>query len=137
MERIPIRVTRDAASLVAVTLVGLAFGLLFPDRTDYVGHFLAGAGGTYLLLAFVITARPGSPRALVVATVCSILMGVLAEATIFRLAEFDSVDLANQSLGALLAGLGLLDAGNRPGTVVPVLIGGLIFLLTGFGLAFA
>lgn len=128
---------RPTCAIVAIAIAGLAFGLLFPDRTDYVGHFLAGAGGTLLLLALVVSVRPHQPLVVVLATCGSILLGVLAEATVFRLAEFDPLDLANQSLGALLAGIGLLDGQRDAATTGPAILGGFFFLVTGFALAFA
>lgn len=128
---------RPLASLLSIAAVSVAYGLLFPDRTDYLGHFLAGAGGTFIAVAIVVSVIPGRPWAVVTTTVCSILLGVLAEATIFRLAEFDPVDLANQSLGALLAGIGLLDAEDRPASTGLALLGGIGLLIAGFNFAFA
>jgi hypothetical protein len=125
------------ASVAAVALVGVAYWLLFPDRTDYVGHFLAGAGGTFWLLNVVAAAAPGRRWPIVVATWVAILLGVGTEATIFRLAEFDPVDLANQSLGAVLAGVGMLDARPYDRTTGLAGVAGLVFLVGGFFLAFA
>ena len=123
--------------MAAVVGIALGYGLLFPDRTDYLGHFLAGAGGTFWLLAFVTEVAPGSRRPVVLAVWAAILLGVGTEATIFRLAEFDPVDLANQSLGAVVAGFGMLDA--RPLDRSSGIAGaaGLAFLVGGFVYAFA
>lgn len=128
---------RLMAALVAVALTGLLYGLFFPDRTDYLGHFLAGAGGTFWLLAASATVWPASRWAVVAAVWCAVLLGVGTEATIFRLAEFDPVDLANQSLGAVLAGAGMLDA--RPGdrSRLAAFFAGLLLLQAGFFYAFA
>jgi hypothetical protein len=52
---------RPAAALAAIALLGLAYGLLFPDRIDYVGHFLAGAGGTFILVAIVVAVLRDAP----------------------------------------------------------------------------
>lgn len=121
----------------AVVLVGVAYGLLFSDRTDYVGHFLAGAGATYWLLAVIVEAAP-ERRWLVVITVwVAMLLGVVTEATVFRLAEFDPVDLANQSLGAVLAGIGMLDARPYDRSSTVAACAGLAFLVAGFFYAFA
>ncbi len=128
---------RPTATLLAIVLLGMAYGLVFPDRSDYVGHFLAGAGGTLLLLALVVASAPGSIKALLVTVAIAVLLGVLAEATIFRLAAFDPVDLANQSLGAVLAGVALLDVETRPATTGLAAVAGLIFLIAGFNYAFA
>lgn len=124
-------------SVVAVALVGAAYWLLYPERTDYVGHFLAGAGGTYWLLAVVGAMAPGRRWPIVAGTWVAIMLGVFTEATVFRLAEFDPVDLANQSLGAVLAGIGMLDFQRDDRTGTLVLSAGLVFLVGGFFLAFA
>ena len=123
-------------SSVLVLVTAVAYGVLFPDRLDYVGHFLAGAGGTFWLLAVVVEAEPRSRWSVVVGIASAVLLGALAEATVFRLAEFDPVDLANQSLGAVLVGLGMLDGRphDRSAGVAGVL--GLVFLVTGFAYAF-
>lgn len=121
----------------AVVLVGVAYGLLFPDRTDYVGHFLAGAGGTFWLLAAVTAAAPERRWPVVFGVWGAVLLGVLTEATVFRLAEFDPVDLANQSLGAVIAGVGMLDARESDGSAGVAILAGLVFLVAGFFYAFA
>ena len=121
----------------AVVLAGVAYGLLFPDRTDYLGHFLAGAGGTYWLLAVVVQVAPGRRWPAVVTVWVAVLLGVVTEATVFRLAEFDPVDLANQSLGAVLAGVGMLDARPRDRSSTTAVAAGLIILVAGFFYAFA
>jgi hypothetical protein len=102
---------RHAPALAAVAVAvaaAAAYRLAFPERSDYAGHFLAGAGGTLLLLAVVVLA--GTPWRVVAAGALAVLAGVGTEATVFRLAEFDLVDLANQSLGALVACAAFLDA---------------------------
>jgi hypothetical protein len=53
------------------------------------------------------------------------------------LAEFDPVDLANQSLGAVLAGLGLLDVKRAESTTGAAFLGGFVLLIVGFSYAFA
>ncbi len=125
------------ASVGAVVLVAAAYVLLFPDRTDYAGHFLAGAGGTFGLLALVTLTLPKRPWAVLAATWLAVLLGVGTEATIFRLAEFDPVDLANQSLGAVLAGLGLATSVRADRSWVVAAVACPILLVTGFGYAFA
>lgn len=124
-----------AAVGLAVALT-VAYRLAFPDRSDYAGHFVAGAGGTLLLLAPVVLVRLGGAwRAVAVAAV-AVLLGVGTEATIFKLAEFDPVDLANQSLGGLLAAAGALDAHGVPDAAVAA-AAGVALVLAGFRLAFA
>jgi hypothetical protein len=130
------RPLRPAATLLAVGALGGTYGLLFPDRSDYLGHFLAGTGGTLLLLAVVVAAFPGRVAAVLVAVGAAIAVGVLAEATIFRFAEFDPVDLANQSLGAAFAGVALLDAETRPASTGLAAVAGVALLLAGFHYAF-
>lgn len=126
-----------AGAILAVALAGVAYRLMFPDRTDYAGHFLAGAGGTLGLLAAVVAAAPGRPWAIVGATWVAILLGVGTEASVFRLAEFDPVDLANQSMGAVLAGIAMLDARPRDGSVSVAAVAGSLLLIAGFHYAFA
>ncbi|MBX3413255.1 MAG: hypothetical protein KF708_11245 [Pirellulales bacterium] len=93
-------------------------------RSDYVGHFLAGAGATLFVLALALGAIPAIhfPRVAVwmilALTLLAIAGGGVLEATIYRLAKFDEVDFCNQSLGAVMAGLGmmaLVRSGERRG----------------------
>jgi hypothetical protein len=128
---------RPLAALTAVAVLGLAYGLLFPDRPDYLGHFLAGAGGTFLLLAVVAVFRPLHPLVVVAGVTGAVVLGASMEASIFRLALFDPVDLANQSIGAVLAGIGLLDAQGDDSATGLALVGGLVLLVAGFLYAFA
>jgi hypothetical protein len=74
---------------------------------------------------------------MVMGTWTAILLGAFTEATVYRLAEFDPVDLANQSLGAVLAGVGMLDARPYDRTTGVAGAAGLVFLVGGFFLAFA
>ncbi|HWL37690.1 MAG TPA: hypothetical protein VNQ77_16000 [Frankiaceae bacterium] len=124
--------------LLAAVLAGAltwVYAAAFPERTDYAGHFVAGAGGTLLLLVPLL-ARWATPWRVVAVACVGVLLGVGTEATIFRLAEFDPVDLANQSLGGLLAAGGALDARGLPSAAVAA-TAGLALLVLGFGLAFA
>lgn len=130
-------VSRPVVALVVVAVLGVVYGLSFPDRTDYVGHFLAGAGGTFMLVALVAAVSPGRPWLVLGAVVVAVMLGVFTEATIFRLAEFDPVDLANQSVGAVLAGLGLVTAERADDTTGAAFLGGLVLLVVGFFYAFA
>lgn len=83
-----------AVIIVAVLVPAAAFVIAFPDRTDYVGNCLAGAGGTALVLA-AVAALPGRRPGLVVAgTAAAIVAGVGTELTLLRLAFCDPVDLA-------------------------------------------
>lgn len=122
---------------VGAGATGLAYGTLLGYRSDYLGHYLAGFGGTLLLVAFPLAVSV-VPRWSVVALVgLAIGIGGVMEATIYRLAIFDPVDFLNQSLGAVMAGC--LVIGRRrsfPAAVVAV-IGGLALLWLGFRYAFA
>lgn len=124
--------------LFAGALGGVVFVTLLGHRSDYAGHFLAGYGGTLLLLAVPLASLRDVLRLEVLAcVVVAIGLGAALEATVFRLAIFDPVDFANQSLGAVLAGLTVLD--RRPSLVA----GGaafalaLVFLSVGAAFAFA
>jgi hypothetical protein len=122
-------------ALVAV-LAGVAYGLTFPYRLDYLGHFLAGFGGTLLLLAVVALAVPRPLEWLPFVTgVASIAIGALAEKTVFHVAVFDPVDFCNQSLGAALAVCGVTGrSGSRPLFAVLVLLG---VVVLGAGVGFS
>ena len=124
-------------SVLAVAGTGGAYVVLFPDHTDYAGHFLAGAGGTYCLLAVLVGAGVARRSVVVVAVLVAVLLGVLTEATIFRLAEFDPVDLANQSLGAVLAGTGMLRISRYDKSAGVAVVAGAVCLILGFRYAFA
>lgn len=128
---------RPVIALLVVAVLGVVYGLAFPDRTDYVGHFLAGAGGTFMLVALVAAVAPRSPWAILGAVVAAIMLGVFTEATIFRLAEFDPVDLASQSIGAVLASLGLVNVDRAEDTTGAAFLGGFVLLIAGFFYAFA
>lgn len=117
---------------------GALFYFMFPYRTDYVGHFLAGYGGTLGLLVFPLaTLSPGLRWEPLGAAVIAITLGALLEATVFRLAIFDPVDFFNQSLGALLAAMAVQ---GRPASLlsagVAVLLA-FVFLIAGALFAFA
>lgn len=131
------RPIRTSATLLAIAALGIAYGLAFPHRPDCLGHFLAGAGGTLLLLALVLTAAPNRALTVLVTVGAAIAVGVVTESTIFRFAEFDPVDLANQSLGAVLAGVALIDAETRAASTGLAVVGGCVLLVAGFGYAFA
>jgi hypothetical protein len=129
---------RTLAVLAAAVLVpAVAFIVAFPDRTDYVGHYLAGAGGTALLLA-IVAALPGRRPWLVVAgAAAAVVAGVGTELTVFRLAIFDPVDLATQSLGAVIVGAGLIGAHGTRRLAAGLVVLALLLLGAGFRYAFA
>jgi hypothetical protein len=103
--------SRTWLAVIPAVAAAAALELFLGHRHDYAGHFLAGYGGT--LGAFMFCARLMPARAflkwsvygnLPVCLIC-ILLGVCAEATIFRIAKFDELDFCNQSLGAALAAI--------------------------------
>ncbi|MBL9125670.1 MAG: hypothetical protein JNG90_18670 [Planctomycetaceae bacterium] len=102
-------------------LVGFAYERFLGQRSDYLGHFLAGFGGT---LGAVTIAAWGIPRAryvqlvggvVVAVVVACIALGAVLEQTLYHIAKWDEVDFCNQSLGAVLAGLAALAGAGAPG----------------------
>lgn len=122
-----------AATLVPAS--ALLIGL--PHRTDYAGHFLAGAGGTAGLLALVVAGFGGRPWLVVTTTVSAVLLGVATEATVFRIAIFDPVDLGMQSLGAVIVGSGVVGMTRSLAAGAAMAAVGGALLIPGFWLAFA
>lgn len=99
----------------AAVLTGLAFHLFLGYRSDYLGHYWAGFGGTLLLLAVPPIFLRKLPDSWIPAIVLlSISLGFGTEMTIFKIAQFDLVDFANQSAGACIAGLCLLNQRWEP-----------------------
>ncbi len=131
--------------LPPVLIAGL-YLIFLGHRSDYAGHFMAGFGGTLLLMmvAVEIQSRKGEPPptgpVVLVVLVACILFGTLEEATTFRLAKFDEVDYCNQNLGAVLATLCTLSAvperPERTPIILPSIIVACIFLFGGFYYAF-
>ena len=117
---------------------GLILGALLGYRTDYVGHFLAGFGGTLALLAFPLADEQGplhwTPLGI---AVLAILLGAAAEQFVFRIAIFDPVDFYNQSLGAALAAMSVQGREPSPAVVGRAGVLAIVFLLVGAGFAFA
>lgn len=124
----------EIAAFAGVT--GVAFLQFFPHRSDYAGHYLAGLGGTLMLLGIVLWLSGRPMRWLGIAVVVmAILVGVATEATVFRIAIFDPVDFTNQSLGAIAAGWLMYDATRRRCGVTAASLG-VIVLIAGFLFAF-
>jgi hypothetical protein len=136
-----------------VLLLAILYRSLFQYRGDYLGHFLAGFGGTMvvatLLAALVQVATthgdpPGDsldPRPWIAAAcVVCIGIGAVFEDTLFRLAKFDEVDFCNQSLGAALAALSLMavcrEGRASVGTYGLAALVGVVGLFAGFHYAF-
>lgn len=130
----PVRVVARVAVTTLVPAVALWAGFL--HRSDYAGHFLAGAGGTAGLLALLVAAVGGRAWAVVAATIAAVLLGVATEATVFRIAIFDPVDLGVQSLGAVIVGCGVVGTPRSWATGAGLACLGLAWLVGGFWLAF-
>lgn len=127
-------------------LVAIFFGAFLGHRSDYQGHFAAGLGGTLGATALALAVLPDAlyarwsgPAVLGVNLVC-IGIGAVTESTLFRLARFDELDFCNQSLGAVVASLSWMAAGERkpsPGMIAYGTLLALAGLMAGFHYAFA
>lgn len=126
-----------AACGLVVGAAAVAFGVAFPTRTDYLGHFIAGAGGTLLLLAPIVALSRAGSWWRVAGVVLAVAGGVVTEATVFKIAIFDPVDLANQSLGAVVVGAALLDGRRSWLLAAGCVLLGVVLLAAGFHYAFA
>ena len=124
-------------TVVAVLVCAAAFLVAFPQRTDYAGHFVAGAGGNAVLLGMAIAFAQPREWVIVGVTVVAIILGVGTEATVFKIAIFDVVDLGSQSLGALVVACGLFGSHRSGALGASVVSVGLLLLVAGFRLAFA
>jgi hypothetical protein len=122
--------------LAAVGVLAVAFAVVFPQRTDYLGHYLAGAGGTLLLVAGVLFAGGHRPWWIVAAVAAAVVMGAGTEASVFRLAIFDPVDFANQSLGAVVVGAAALMVPSSRRLSLVLLAGAVLLLGAGFRYAY-
>ena len=139
--------TRTLLWMVAPALIiALVFHFALGHRSDYLGHYAAGYGGTIAGMMFLLAALERMPAgisiAVLMACLVSIAFGALLEATIFRIGRFDEVDFCNQSLGAVLAALVTIAvSASRVQFPTPMLAGGVaigfIFLVGGFWFAFS
>lgn len=121
----------------AVLATALTFRFLLGHRTDYLGHYLAGLGGTLLLLVPLAARRKPSGWSVAALVALAVGIGYVTESTVFRIAIFDPVDFVNQSLGACVAGAGIM---GRPGSArraAAVVVVGLVCLWAGVLYAFA
>ena len=122
----------------AVFVTGLAYGLVFHYRTDYLGHYLAGFGGTLLLLSVLLLVPvPWRAWLMLAATSAAIVIGYGTESTIFRLAIFDPVDFFNQSLGAVVATATVLGEEGHIAAAAALAGSSVALLIAGFYFAFA
>lgn len=138
--KIPSILWTAGAALIIAFMYQLALG----HRSDYLGHFAAGFGGTLIAMMFALAAFERMPRSapwlVLAACLAAIAFGAVLEATIFRIGRFDEVDFCNQSLGAVLAAMAALRLNAMRQLSTPVLAQGiafgLIFLAGGFWFAF-
>lgn len=110
-----------AAFLAAV--IGMLFYYLGSDRLDFAAHFVAGLGGTMVLLSILSLAsvKHGSPPRgwpILALTLLACGLGIAGEALIFVEGGFDVVDVSNQSLGAVTAALIFVAWPVRGGRVI-------------------
>lgn len=127
--------------LVAVCLLagaGAATYLVGSGRFDYAAHFLAGAGGTLILIGatsflwHLLRSRwPSIPAsaapAIASATLISIGFGLVAEFTVFAAPVADIVDIVHQSLGAVVVGMAcILLPGSRRSWIATLVSDGTI-----------
>lgn len=121
--------------VLAAGALAFAFRVAVPDRPDYIGHALAGFGGTLGLLGLaLLVARRPLGMAVPALVLVAAGLGVTTEATLFHGAVWDPVDVANQNLGACLAGgCAFRRAGVWPAAVAL----GCSLLLVGAGFAFS
>lgn len=128
------RLARPAAVAGGTTLLYLIF---LGHRTDYAGHYIAGFGAACFLTAFGLWWRPLRPagKAALAGALLLIAIGLMTENTLFKIAQFDGVDVANQSLGACLAGICLLREEDRPGLRSRMTVFTVVLILGGFLIA--
>ena len=129
-------------ALLPALVIAVLFRWFLGHRSDYLGHYAAGYGGSLAAMTLVLAALPVGrfPRLGVwtIAPGClaCIALGAVTEATVFRLAKFDEVDFCNQSLGAVLAGLAVLaivgESKPRDIALWSSIAIGIGFLLAGF-----
>jgi hypothetical protein len=122
--------------------IGAGYLVFLGYRHDYLGHYAAGFGATLAALAVAVKEVPDQrfrervPARVLLLTLACIGGGAYAEATVFNIAKFDEVDFCNQSVGAILAGLGFLAniGENKPDAAFFLLefYAGIIALLVGF-----
>ncbi|MGD9647202.1 MAG: hypothetical protein AB7U73_15935 [Pirellulales bacterium] len=133
--------------LIAAPLaIAVAYHEFLAQRSDYLGHYLAGCGGTLLLLVAAVATfttdrfARWAPLTIVGLASIAIAIGGVFEATIYRIAKFDEVDFCNQSLGAVIAALGVLfvTVGPKPPLVAWLLAGllAVAYLAAGYHYAF-
>lgn len=109
----PPRDSKFERNLVLLNVVPAIISCIFYElwlghRHDYTGHFAAGYGASLSAASLWLLSRPEANfgrniRLVVPLCLVFIGLGVITEATVFRIAKFDEIDFCNQSLGAVLA----------------------------------
>lgn len=124
--------------VVATVITATAYFTLLSARNDLLGHYLAGFGGTLLLLCALVWIRKSrlAWNAIVV-TLVAVAIGFVTESSIFRFAFFDPVDFANQSLGACIACACVVDTRPDARVLGHLAVAGAVLLAGGFVFAFA
>lgn len=117
-----------ACSVLPALILAVGFGRFLEHRSDYLGHYLAGCGGTMGVTIVILSVIPArlypklASLTILITCIAAVALGAVFESTIYRLAKFDEVDFFNQSLGAVLAACGLHAAWcERKPSVVAVL----------------
>lgn len=125
--------------LMVPLAIYLGYTIAFRHRSDYTGHFLAGCGAALVACEILHGLRcPRRPALRVLlAVVGVVILGVAAEATVFRTARFDPVDMANQSLGSITGGLASEWSDENRTTAVTVMMVLAGFLTAGGGIVVA
>lgn len=125
-------------------IAGLGAGGYFAGsgRFDYAAHYLAGAGGTLILIAMGAVTSVITHRALpfllldgrvitAVCTLASIGLGIVAEFVVFAAPAADLLDIVHQSLGAVLVGIVFVLIPDEPGSVLSAVLRGAVISLLG------
>ena len=129
-----------AASIIAgLGAVGYFAG---SGRFDYAAHYIAGAGGTLILIAIgaVVAVptrwtRPSLPldgRVITaVCTLASIGLGIVAEFVVFAAPSADLIDIVHQSLGAVFVGIVFVLIPDEQGSLLTAVLRGSVVTLVG------
>ena len=130
--------------LAACVIAGLgAVGYFIGSgRFDYAAHYLAGAGGTLILVAMGAVATVTTRKALpslpldgrvntAVCTLASIGLGIVAEFVVFAAPVADLLDIVHQSLGAVVIGIVFVLIPDEPGSVLSAVLRGAVVSLMG------
>lgn len=128
-------------NVIPAVIACVVYELFLGHRHDYTGHFAAGYGASLSAGALWLMSRPQSAfpattqRHVVPLCLLFVGLGVITEATVFRIAKFDEIDFCNQSLGAVLACASLHAYASHPKlprtTFGGAIVAGFVFLAVG------